>query len=126
MFVYFIQSVHGGLIKIGFSINLESRLSMLQLGSPVRLITIGIIEADEAERLELECHNKFRHLREYGEWFNPDSELLDYIQSNTTKYNAPIDAHLKKEGRCKGYAITKNRQCSHNAIYGEYCGIHRK
>jgi len=72
---YFMRA-ENGLIKIGKSIDVKTRLSQLQTLSPIgiRLIDTPLCTATEAE-----LHHRFAHLRDHGEWFKPDKELLDFI-----------------------------------------------
>lgn len=76
-FVYFIQPASGGLIKIGWARDPETRRNELQTGSPVPLRIIGTIEGDQ--KLEREIHGRFAHLREHGEWFRPQQEIKAFM-----------------------------------------------
>jgi integrase len=74
---YFIQSLDGGLIKIGYTEQEpETRLMNLQTGSPQKLQIIGLTVGNR----ERELHSIFKHLWSHGEWFHPANELLDYIR----------------------------------------------
>lgn len=78
--VYFIKAATSTLIKIGFTEGaIKCRLSDLQSGSTDLLSLIGTIPASRGEENRL--HQKFTHLRVFGEWFKPEKELLDYIDS---------------------------------------------
>lgn len=81
MKTYFIQSIIGGRIKIGKSVDTARRLQELQSCSPVHLRVLATIEGDH----ELEMHQAFRGARSYGEWFNPTQELIDFIETNSGK-----------------------------------------
>lgn len=72
---YFIQSEFGGHIKIGKSINPESRLKSLQTGRADRLLLKKIINGDK----ESELHARFKHLRDSGEWFRFENELVQFL-----------------------------------------------
>jgi hypothetical protein len=76
--VYFIQSDHGGPIKIGFTGNREQRLKTLQLSSPYKLVVLGLIPNSTYET-EKKLHEKFSEFRLHGEWFSPDEKILAYI-----------------------------------------------
>ena len=65
--VYFVQG--GSLIKIGWAQNARTRLIDLQLGSPERLIIIGIMPGGNF-RVEQLLHAHFSHYRKHGEWFD--------------------------------------------------------
>jgi hypothetical protein len=68
--VYFIR--FGNRIKIGFTKNLPGRLADLPHDEVLAVMPGGL--ADEAR-----CHAAFAHLRETGEWFRPEKDLLDFI-----------------------------------------------
>ena len=74
--VYFIQSVYGGLVKIGSAKDVNKRLKILQTGSPVPLVIIKIYK-DVDSSFEYELHNQFKQYRKYGEWF--DESVLKEI-----------------------------------------------
>jgi hypothetical protein len=79
-FVYFIQAENSdGFIKIGFAKNPIKRLLLFQTGNPYKLKLLGVISG-VTEHYELELHVRFQRFRVRGEWFRPDSELLDFIQ----------------------------------------------
>jgi hypothetical protein len=75
--VYFIQAVHGGPVKIGFTARGASgRLSEHQGGSPYRLIVIHQMQG--TMRTERELHVRFKDSLVSGrEWFAPTPELAD-------------------------------------------------
>lgn len=70
--IYFIR--FGGLVKIGFTTNLVQRLKALPHEE-----LLGIKPGTMADEKAL--HGRFAHLRRTGEWFNPERELLDYIET---------------------------------------------
>lgn len=76
-FVYFVQAVEGGPIKIGWSVDPDKRLKELQGGNPKELKLIGI-EAGDMQH-ERELHGRFRDHRMFGEWFMPEPVILEYI-----------------------------------------------
>jgi len=70
---YFIQPATGGPIKIGRTTwgRLAARVKDLQCASPYRLRVLLVVEGN----FETALHNRFRHLRLSGEWFEPAEEL---------------------------------------------------
>ena len=70
-FLYFIQPKDGGLVKIGKTADVQSRLKNLQCGSPVELCLIKTVEIEHAEAWELFWHRLFKPFRIKGEWFDP-------------------------------------------------------
>lgn len=83
--VYFIQAKNNGLIKIGFTSNLKSRLSDLSSMSPVPLELLAFTDGDY--NLERELHTTFSNYRSHGEWFHPSDELMNFIESTKEGVN---------------------------------------
>lgn len=75
--IYFIQNTETKHIKIGYSDNVRSRLSDLQISSPYELAILTICEG--GIEVEKELHDKFNGHYVRGEWFNPSEELISYI-----------------------------------------------
>lgn len=70
MTIYFIRGVTTGLTKIGYTRNPETalrRFANLQIGSPDRLMLVGLIEGHPS--IERELHDHFHTRRRHGEWF---------------------------------------------------------
>ena len=65
--IYFIGP-REGMVKIGFTNDLPTRLKRLQCGSPVPLFVLAAIH-DKPASLEREYHARFRSARQHGEWF---------------------------------------------------------
>jgi hypothetical protein len=77
--VYFLQAGNGP-IKIGYSGNPLKRLKLLQNLIPMRLRILATQPGGREEEARL--HRKFDDLRlEYGEWFDPEYRLMEYINS---------------------------------------------
>ena len=78
----FVYAVGGqGPLKIGHAQCPERRLSTLQTGSPapLRILHKHFCESKPAaKRLERSLHDRFRHLRERGEWY--DVPLKDLVR----------------------------------------------
>jgi hypothetical protein len=77
VYVYFMQIGDDGPIKIGFTKNIRHRLSVVQIGNPALVRLIAVTDGGRAKEFEL--HNRFKKYRLYGEWFEPNQELLEYI-----------------------------------------------
>jgi DNA-binding XRE family transcriptional regulator len=75
--VYFIQ--HTDFLKIGYTNDINKRLSELQVSCPIKLKVLGLIEGTRKE--ESEYHEKFKHLGSSGEWFNCTTELLEFTET---------------------------------------------
>lgn len=76
--VYFIESETAGLIKIGRSVNPDSRFNAIRTMSPDKLVLLGYLPEEVATENEL--HKKFAHLRMHGEWFEAAPELRKAIE----------------------------------------------
>ena len=82
-FVYYIQC--GSFIKIGTSINPESRVDQLRRGGKAARPSLWVgnprliayLPGNVAKEREL--HRQFAHLRDNGEWFEMDQELIEHI-----------------------------------------------
>lgn len=73
---YFIQSVRGGPIKIGWSsVDVRARLSSLQTGNPEELRVLGTVKDSE-----LQMHGQFAQYRIRGEWFACGPSLALFIK----------------------------------------------
>lgn len=70
--VYFLRA--GPFIKIGKATGkADYRVSQLQTGCPYPIEVIGTVAGSYG--LETELHQRFRHLRSYGEWFHVADDL---------------------------------------------------
>ncbi len=77
--IYFIRYGTNGPIKIGIARDLMKRLDTLQSGAPEILRILHFVEGFITDERRL--HERFAHLHCRGEWFEPATELLDYIES---------------------------------------------
>lgn len=76
-YVYFIQSINGGPIKIGSAFNVQRRLKQLQTGNPDMLILLHATTG--GKRFEFFLHSKFEKYNKRDEWFYPEDEILKFI-----------------------------------------------
>jgi len=76
--LYFVRQGISGPIKIGRTSNFESRLRMLQTGSPAPLRVLSTVENMGWQ--EPIWHLAFAPQRMAGEWFEPTEDLLDAIE----------------------------------------------
>lgn len=93
-FVYFIQAISGGPIKIGVGRDPASRLLALQPGNPEQLRIIGVIRGGGFVR-ERDLHVRFRASRMYGEWFKPTPELLAVIEKESVSFDSVSTEEIK-------------------------------
>lgn len=92
-YVYFIQGQCGGAIKIGYSLCPEKRLRELQTGYPDTLMILLMIPGTESTEAAL--HRQFESSRLKGEWFRPDSALIDAIKELKSKHDYSRDIAAK-------------------------------
>jgi hypothetical protein len=83
---YFLQAGDRGPIKIGSTRNLPARLRTLQLMSPIPLRLLGVVPDD----IEAECHRALAAWRIHGEWFQPDTAVIDFIRNRCTVKSADL------------------------------------
>lgn len=76
--IYFVQSLEGGPVKIGFTDNLEQRLAGLEAKYQQPLAVLATM--DGGRREESELHDRFAHLRlGRTEQFRPTADLMAFI-----------------------------------------------
>lgn len=78
--VYFLLDEDAGLIKIGWSINLNDRVRGLVSQSGRDLKLVGFIRSD-SQKSETKMHRRFKRLRKRGEWFEYKDELIDFVEA---------------------------------------------
>jgi hypothetical protein len=84
--LYLIRS--GNALKIGITKDLKARLSSLQISSPYKmsLITTYSPTQNTAFNIEQSLHKYFKDFRLYGEWFNIDINIEEFL-SLCSKYD---------------------------------------
>lgn len=75
--VYFLQSIDGGPVKIGSSTNLLYRLSRIQECSPTRLRLLAVQSG--GMYAEFLYHVELARWRLHGEWFDERAPFLSYL-----------------------------------------------
>ena len=76
-YVYFAEA-ENGLIKIGYSGDLNNRIRNLNGGSPIKIQLLASKPGTKNDEEKL--HAKFKKYRKRGEWFEANSKLSDYIK----------------------------------------------
>ena len=90
--IYFIQAGRKGPVKIGYTKNnIRDRLKNLQAATAEKLHLIGVLPGEV--RNEKELHVKFKDLNIHGEWYKPETELIQYIYSSIM-FNIPYDGKI--------------------------------
>lgn len=72
---YFIYAPEVRQVRIGKSTDVGERLTVLQLGSPARLVLIGSV----SQNIESLLHRRFAEYRINGEWFDVRGRLQDFL-----------------------------------------------
>jgi len=86
--LYVIGETSSGIVKIGRSVDPESRLRTFQTGYPRKLSLLHV--EPEAGHLEPRLHARFASLRTHGEWFDfgtasPVATVLNTLDSLRTR-----------------------------------------
>lgn len=93
--IYFIQSGKNGPIKIGHTMgnDLRRRFWGLQTANPEELYCLGIIDGEHGDRaLEQDILLRFKRYRIRGEWFRPNDELSEFIETYALVCNQRLKA----------------------------------
>lgn len=86
--IYFIRS--GRHVKIGYTKHsMKRRLEDLQIGNPVKLEALAMIEGDR--RAELDVHDLFNDIRVQGEWFKLTDEVRAFIAASSPRSVEEVD-----------------------------------
>jgi hypothetical protein len=75
--IYFVQSEHGGEIKIGRADDVAKRLVGLGTGRPDKLVLLAAAPGTLAQERQL--HELFAAARVKGEWFMPTADLMALV-----------------------------------------------
>lgn len=127
-FVYFVQPVNGGPVKIGVSKHPQSRLSSLMSWSPFRLRLLATAPGDEVSEGQL--HHRFAKDRLHGEWFRPSPDLMALVEE--TAQTGRIEGLLTDDAGVKwqpGYHVASAlpevlERCSATvADLAAHCGL---
>jgi hypothetical protein len=76
--VYFVEAIGAGVVKIGTTKSINTRLATLRVSSPHHLKLIGTIPGGRA--LERRLHKRYSQDRKAGEWFNYTAILASDIR----------------------------------------------
>ena len=87
MGVYFAKSPQLRLIKIGKAVDTRKRLRSLQGQCSDKIEVLGFIPSNtknESYMIELHLQYEYNSYRHHGEWFKENSDLINYIQTNSS------------------------------------------
>jgi hypothetical protein len=82
--IYFLQDSASCLVKIGFALDVQSRVATLQTASPARLVLLACMDGDR--HTEARLHQRFASARVRGEWFRPVPTLLSFLLAGVLRY----------------------------------------
>jgi hypothetical protein len=87
--VYYLLAPSAGMVKIGTTTGLRSRLRSLATGSPEELVLLRVTTGGAAA--EARAHARWAHLRRRLEWFAATPELLAFVRALPDARLAPRD-----------------------------------
>lgn len=67
--------------KIGIATDVEARLAQLSTGNPFPLEVVVVYKFDNAEIVERAIHQRYKNIRQRGEWFNLSYDDLKDIHN---------------------------------------------
>lgn len=112
--VYFIQHGADGLIKIGFTKNIDKRMRDLQFAAPLPLRLLGWRLGGPTEEARL--HRVFAPSKAWGEWYRPTEQLIEYISLHCRIDGRPeIPDYPDKEAHAKSEAAARLRAARKSA-----------
>ena len=77
--------------KIGKAVDLKKRLSVIQIGSPLRLRVFGYIESERSNVAEKYIHKLLTKDNVSGEWFQVSPKLIQIIRSRFSVLEDRLD-----------------------------------
>lgn len=99
-YVYCLQAATlDALIKIGFATHPPTRFNRLRTMSPAKLNLVGIWEG--TENTEGHFHSLFHYLRQHGEWFNPEPDLVKCINAKTAAFKSEVEKELRRSQKAR-------------------------
>lgn len=72
---YIVRNPATGLLKIGKSVDVESRVKSLEIGAGTSLELLYTVPVD----VESQLHKEFSEIRVFGEWFTDDGSIRNWI-----------------------------------------------
>lgn len=78
--VYFVQAGPGGPIKVGWTQDVDRRISELQTANAKKLVLLGTVSG--TMETEASLHARFSHLRLEAEWFRDSAEIHTFLREN--------------------------------------------
>jgi len=88
--IYFVQDIAGGPIKIGRAIDIAARLNGLQTSYPGELVVVGLITSFTG-LTEHAVHVALAEYRMRGEWFAASPAVVEYILRYRSQHHLEHD-----------------------------------
>lgn len=104
-FVYFIQAIDGGPIKIGRAANVGRRLRMLQIGNPAILQVLAFAPGGSSE--ETAVHRALAKHRHRNEWFSASDAVIEMVNFVRAHGKFPVEGSA---GRMKPRPLSLTSQ----------------
>lgn len=105
-YVYFVGG-RDGPVKIGFTVDVASRLSTLQTGSPTPLSVLAVVAGSPAD--ERAYHRRFKGIRLHGEWFKRTTDLLAELERLSVGCATSLAETCTNTQRTNGVRAYKSR-----------------
>jgi hypothetical protein len=86
--IYFMGPEDLTLVKIGHTINMESRMQIHRTTIPVKIVVHGVMPGSYQDEQRL--HRRFKAHHSHGEWFHLTPGIREYIATNSTPYIPPV------------------------------------
>lgn len=111
-YVYFLRVGESGPIKIGFTKRIRYRLVTVQVDNPCLVWLLAVFPGGRKEEFEL--HKKFAKYRLYGEWFDPNEELLAFINQypSLNLVSSDFQKPTKRGAECPNWKGELAGRCS--------------
>jgi hypothetical protein len=108
-FVYFAKVANGNRLKIGLSRDPRTRVKILSIGSPVKLVLYYARPGDR--QMETRLHRRFAADRLHGEWFRVSEDILHWIDMDAQE-RRHIHPPRQKSKRSQGSILSPEDQPS--------------
>ena len=103
-------------IKIGLTSDINKRMDQLQTGNSCELVIIALIKCQSrkhSEHIESSIHNRFKHQRIRGEWFDGRIKIKNIAHEFLTTDS--INRHIPKKYNEKYVETLKSKIAQLNA-----------
>lgn len=91
--VYAVGAVGLGVVKVGWTENLERRMEIIGQGVPVPIVLLGLIR-NASLKTERSLHLAMARWHQKGEWFRLTCDSVQFLQ---VRFASQFDSHLLEE-----------------------------